>query len=186
MGQVATVAAAREAAAQRAKAEEERNLADQAFRAAVGTETLEGLREQHATLTAQCEATTSHLEHTPEAEQEEPPDLAELREKAELAAAAAEEAEAAHEKAQKYLEDHNRETARRREQHIRAESARENQAEELARVAAALEAARSEYSDEGLAAEVAAAKVVATATDAARREAEEQLAAANPDRKSVV
>ena len=180
-GQVATVAAAREAAAQRAKAEEERNLADQAFRAAVGTESLEELREQHATLAAQCEATTPQPEQGPEAEREDPRNLAELRENAALAATAAEEAEAALEAAQKALEDHHNETARRREQHIRAESARENQAEELTRVTAALEAARSEYSDEGLAAEVAAAKEVATATEAARREAEEQLAAANPE-----
>lgn len=180
-GKVATVTAAREAAAQRADAEGERKLADQAFHAAVGTDSLEGLKEQHATLTAQLEPVTPQSEHMPQPQPEHPRDLAELRESAALAVAAAEEAEAALEEAQQALEDHNKENATRREEHIRAESTRESQADELARVAASLEAARAEWADEALEAEVAAAKEVAAAAEDSRSAAEEHLAAANPE-----
>lgn len=171
-GQVDSVTGARQVAARRAEAEASRALAEQAFAAALGTESLEELKDEQAALLARL------------GERAEDPaegfDLAALRRAAAEAAEQAEAAESQLTEAQGQLDAHAEKVTALREAAIRAESARDNHSEELRRVQTALAAAREEVSDDDLQSEVLAAQEALDQAQHAEVTARSDLEAANP------
>lgn len=172
-GQVDDLAEAREAANRRAEAEAERSLADQALHAALGEQTLEELSELRSILSTKLGEPEQPEKHTA--------DLEELRDLLVAATTRLEEAEAKLTQAQEAYDTHAKRVSEVREVLIRAQSDVESAEAELTRAQKTLQEVRAATSDEDLERQLRLAVERQEQARLTHSEAEEKLAAANPE-----